>query len=210
MSDISFTDEEIELMKNAIARGHQFWVDESLKDLKRRIKNHLRQHQEECCCYCSRNIDDEFNMVLDIEHIIPKSKLVSEMFEMRNLAVSCKRCNMRIKKEDISFINEDFESFKNNISYYQSGKYKFIHPNLDGWDDHLIYQVQQQNRKKIVYYQVVGGSSKGEYTKNYFELSKIQVNTFDEAQGACNRKEPLDSKIAEEFSKLEISMLGKE
>ncbi|MER5107150.1 HNH endonuclease [Providencia stuartii] len=210
MSNILFNDEEIKLMKNAIKKGHGFWGDDSLDLLKRKIKDHLRQHQNECCCYCSRNTDDEFSMVLDIEHIIPKSKIVSEMFELRNLAVSCKRCNMRIKREDISFIDENFILFKSNRDYYKSNKYKFIHPNLDSWDEHLDYFVVQKNRKKMVYYQVVDDSPKGEYTKDYFELEKIQVNTFDEAQGAIRRKEPHDFIIAKEFSRLVAPMLDKE
>lgn len=195
-------------MANAIEQGHTFWSDESLGDLKRKIKNHLRQNQQECCCYCSRNIDDEFNMVLDIEHIIPKSKIKSEMFEMMNLAVSCKRCNMRIKGEDVSFIEGDFEDFKVSENYYQTECYKFIHPNIDNWDENLTYLVAQVNRRKIVYYNVMPGSAKGEFTKKYFELDKIQANTFDEAQEATGRKEPFDPKIAEQFSNLVNSMLG--
>jgi uncharacterized protein (TIGR02646 family) len=208
MSDISFDAEEVELMRLAIAQGHQYWSDNSLGDLKRKIKDFLRQKQKECCCYCSRNIDNEFNMVLDIEHIIPKSKVKTEMFELNNLAVSCKRCNMRIKGEDISFINGDFEDFKRSGDYYRSEKYKFIHPNLDDWDGNLKYIVVQSNKNKIVYYQVVQGSAKGQYAKDYFELDKIQVNTFDEAQEATSRKEPIDPTIAEEYSKLLNLMFG--
>ncbi|HGU9769166.1 TPA: HNH endonuclease [Morganella morganii] len=209
MNNISFLAEEQSLMNYAIAKGHTFWSDETLSALKSKIKDHLRKKQEECCCYCSRNIDDEFNMVLDIEHIIPKSKITSEMFEMMNLAVSCKRCNMRIKREDVSFINDEFQHFKETGDYYRSGSYKFIHPNLDSWDENLIYTVAQVNRKKMVYYQVVQDSSKGSYAKKYFELDKIQANTFDEAQDATSRKEPIDPTIAEEYSKLVNSMLGR-
>lgn len=209
MADIVFSAGELSLIRHAIGQGHKFWDDPSLADLKRKIKNYLREKQVECCCYCSRNIDDEFNMVLDIEHIIPKSKIVTEMFEMENLAVSCKRCNMRIKGEDISFIDGDFENFKQARNYYQSESYKFLHPNIDSWDDHLIYNVGQRNRRKIVYYQVVDGSVKGAFTKNYFELDKIQVNTFDEAQYAVPRKEPLDPSIAEKYSLLLSEMLDR-
>jgi uncharacterized protein (TIGR02646 family) len=210
MSDISFLPEELRLMEYAVQQGHTFWNDPSLADLKRKIKDYLRENQSECCCYCSRNTDDEFRMVLDIEHVIPKSKIKSEMFVMTNLAVSCKRCNMRIKGEDTSFINGAFSSFKGAGDYYRSADYKFIHPNLDEWEGNLVYNVAQRNRKKIVYYQVIDGSSKGEYTKEYFELDKIQVNTFDEAQEATIRKEPMDPEIAKQFSKLVNTMIGRE
>ncbi len=208
MSNISFIAEEQDLMNHAITEGHTFWGDETLSALKRKIKDYLRERQKECCCYCSRNIDDEFNMVLDIEHIIPKSKITSEMFEMKNLAVSCKRCNMRIKGEDVSFINDEFQHFKETGDYYLSANYKFIHPNLDSWDDNLKYMVVQVNRRKIVYYHVVQDSPKGSYAKKYFELDKIQANTFDEAQDATSRKEPIDPAVAEEYSRLVNAMLG--
>ncbi|WP_432462164.1 HNH endonuclease [Enterobacter hormaechei] len=209
MVNITFNEEELLLIRHAVGQGHNFWGDPSLGVLKRKIKNYLRAKQFECCCYCSRSIDDEFNMVLDIEHVIPKSKIVSEMFVMDNLAVSCKRCNMRIKGEDISFIDGDFENFKQAGNFYQSEHYKFLHPNIDSWDDHLVYIVDQRNRKKIVYYQVVNSSVKGMFTKKYFQLDKIQVNTFDEAQDAVSRREPLDPSIAEKYSVLLSMMLGR-
>lgn len=208
MNNISFNLDELQLIRNAIAQGHKFWNDESLKDLKKKIKDYFREKQDECCCYCSRSTNDEFNMVLDIEHILPKKKITSEMFEMTNLAVSCKRCNMRIKGEDVSFVNGDFNRFKQNGNYYQSADYKFIHPNLDSWDENLIYFIGQVNRNKIVYYKVVNNSEKGKYAKNYFQLDKIQVNTFDEAQDAPVRKEPLNPEIANEYEKLLRPMLG--
>lgn len=207
MTIFFFDKNEKDLIENAIRQGHKFWSDDSLDDLKRRIKNHLRVKQGECCCYCSRNTDDEFNMSLDIEHIIPKSKLASEMFEMMNLAVSCKRCNMRIKREDVSFIDE-FENFKNGGVYYASEHYKFIHPNLDDWDDKLLYVVAQINRKKLVYYEVINKNKKGTFAKKYFELDKIEVNTFDEAQNAGIRKEPSDPNIARKYLKLVTNLLG--
>lgn len=210
MNIIVFEDDELRLMQYAIGQGHTYWEHKSLNKLKGKIKEYYREKQIQCCCYCSRNIEDEFKMVLDIEHVIPKSKITSQMFELTNLAVSCKRCNMRIKKDDVSFINGNFIDFEKGGDFYQSVKYKFLHPNLDEWDDHLIYNVIQRNRVKIVYYQVYNNSAKGEYTKKYFELDKIQANTFDEAQGATGRKEVLYRDIAENFSKLVAKMLGKD
>ncbi|ENH2418424.1 HNH endonuclease [Escherichia coli] len=209
MANFSFTEEEKSLIRSAIAKGHGFWGDGSLADIKGKVKVFLRERQVEVCCYCSRNTDNEFKMVLDIEHVIPKSVLVSEMFELNNLAASCKRCNMSIKKEDVSFINEDINTFKAGGRYYLSESYKFLHPNLDKWDDNLHYYVVQRNDRKMVYYNVVEGSEKGEYTKKYFRLADIQVNTFDEVQEATARKEPVDPKVASKYIKLVDSMLSK-
>lgn len=61
----------------------------------------------------------------------------------------------------------------------------------------------------MVYYNVVKGSKKGEYTKEYFRLADIQVNTFDEVQEATVRKEPVDPNVADKYIKLVDAMLGK-
>lgn len=199
---LEFTDEEKILITLSLKKGYKFWDDKKLDKLKRKIKNHLRDIQRECCCYCCRSFDDEFNMVLDIEHIIPKSKIETEMFEILNLAVSCKRCNMRIKGEKVDFIEGAFDEFKRGNQYYLPEKYKFLHPNLDSWDNHLAYKIKQLNRNKIVYYDILNDSSKGKYTKDYFELAKIQVNTFDEAQDATERKVPESPAVARAFNSL--------
>src|SRR5690606_3710860 len=101
-----YTEDEEKLIKQAYSEGGDVWNNHVLKDVKRKIKEYYRDINSEQCCYCRRDLQDEFNMVIDIEHVLPKGNPLFEslMFEIENLNISCKRCNMNIKRENVDFI----------------------------------------------------------------------------------------------------------
>jgi len=110
----------------AIINAHnevQIWSSEELKPVKEKLKNHLLSKCE-YCCYCRRPFKGEFKMVIDIEHILPSSIFRELAFELKNLSLSCKRCNMQIKKDRMDFLNGNLEKValylknKNNLSRY--------------------------------------------------------------------------------------------
>lgn len=174
-----FTKGEIDTIKEAIADGGDVWNNDKLADVKRKIKTHYRNlSQIEACCYCRRDFRDEHNIVIDIEHVLPKSRYSEFMFEMENLNISCKRCNMKIKGEKHDFV-VDVATIRNDFKI--SKQYKFIHPNFDVYTDNLDHVSFTMNNSKLVKF--TKKSDKGEYTFNYFQLDKIEVNTFNAAQG---------------------------
>lgn len=200
MAKISFSEEEKALMKSAVRSGHSSWSDNTLEQIKRRIKDYHLLRQRNCCCYCSRNLYGEFRMVIDIEHIYPKSKLVNHMFTQKNLSASCKRCNMYIKKDSVKFINcNDFTNVKKK---YLSRNYKIVHPNLDIYKKHIKYIYKQEDRNVIIKYSILNNSSKGQYTYDFFRLNELELNSFDEAQGASSREEINNEHIFSEFKNL--------
>jgi len=162
----------------AVARGGAVWDDETLKPVKRKIKLHYRDTGGEQCCYCRRDMTDEFNMVIDIEHVLPKSAFRDFMFELFNLNISCKRCNMRIKKERVDFLVDEATI---RALARQADQYLMIHPNLDNYFDHIDYLVNIRNAKKMVKY--LQKSDKGRFTYTFFELDKMEVDTLNTAQG---------------------------
>ena len=95
---------DIAIIEQAIAARGKIWENDILDPVKRKIKDHYRGILNENCCYCRRDTTDEFNMVLDIEHVLPKAVYATFMFTPFNLSVSCKRCNMEIKGNQISFL----------------------------------------------------------------------------------------------------------
>lgn len=180
----------------AIQADGNIWEHEQLAGFKNRIKEYYRGKLNEQCCYCRKNTTGEFNMVLDIEHILPKSKFRHYMFHTYNLTVSCKRCNMNIKREDISFvINPDEAKIDGN----RSDLYKFIHPNLDDYFDHLEYYTKTQNQHKIIKYKVIANSSKGQFTYDYFKLAELEIDTINGAQG-LKKGEELSENIDPEIA----------
>lgn len=177
---MKFSKEDIANIEEAIRQGGKIWESELLQEVKTKIKDFCRVRQGQQCCYCRRPMNGEFKMVIDIEHILPKSKFEKYMFNLTNLAAACKRCNMPLKREDASF----FKGNQNDSdTHFVSENYEFIHPNLDDYFLHLEYLVKIVNGKMLIKYNVNNNSSKGAYTYDYFKLFDLEVDTFNEAQG---------------------------
>ena len=139
-------------------------------------------------------------LTIDIEHVLPKcnGKFPQYTFDQRNLSVSCKRCNMGIKRNDTSFYNGGLDE----PDPFKSEHYKFIHPNLDNIDNHLEFHSETHNTKIMIKYRVVNASLKGKYAFAYFQLQKLELNSFDEAQGLTDvtPSESLPPDLAKELN----------
>lgn len=199
---LDINSEDLANIEAAIAAKGKIWENKLLNDFKRKIKIYNRYKQNEQCCYCRKNFKGEFNMVIDIEHILPKNQYKHLMFATYNLSISCKRCNMNIKKEDISFLT-DIVSVNANPT--DSNLYKIIHPNFDNYFTHLEYHTQTINDKKIIKYKIVADSSKGQFTYNYFQLTELEIDSINKAQGLKEIEElsdAIDPKIAKRIENL--------
>ncbi|MGR3795644.1 HNH endonuclease [Vannielia sp. SX4] len=151
-----------------------------LAALKNRIREFHLQRRNQLCCYCHKNLHGEFNMVLDREHILPKSTYPALAYRIGNLATSCKKCNMRIKGNDVSFVIDLHDIV---VHYADPRRYSFIHPNFDRFQDHMDRIELQNGGNILVAFCVVGGSDKGKYHYDYFHLCELAINSFDDAQG---------------------------
>ncbi|NGF76540.1 HNH endonuclease [Fluviicola sp. SGL-29] len=174
----------------------KIWDNPLLKDFKKKVKKYFRSINDECC-YCKKNFTGEFNMVIDIEHILPKSKFENLMFTIFNLNIACKRCNMNVKNENIDFL-VDLSLVK--TSPEDPSLYKFIHPNFDIYDEHIDYLVNINSQKKVIKFLIVGDSAKGKFTYDYFKLNELEIDTINQAQGV-KKKEELSDKIPPDMAK---------
>lgn len=184
-------------IETAIQAGGKIWDNDLLKDFKRKIKTYNRHKQNEQCCYCRKNFEGEFNMVIDIEHILPKKHFKHLMFATYNLSISCKRCNMIIKNEDISFVTD---SVAVNANPTDTNLYKIIHPNFDNYFAHIDYFTKTTNDRKIIKYKVLADSSKGQFTYDYFQLTELEIDSINKAQGLKETYE-LSDNIDQEIAK---------
>ncbi|WP_105624929.1 HNH endonuclease [Cronobacter malonaticus] len=180
MANFQFSENELTLISASVNKGHKSWKDDCLSELKTKIKEHLKTRQRFVCCYCLRSFHGEFNFVIDIEHILPKHQHVKHMFELENLAASCKRCNMKMKGRRTDFLTEKFNS---NPDPFAKENYLFIHPNRDVFEDHIAYEHHQKGRDIMVYYSVISDSAKGNFSMEFFKLEQLSVNSFSKAQG---------------------------
>ncbi len=188
MSKAVLTIQDIKVIEDAIyaaaISGQKVWDQDVLQRIKSKIKAFSLVLLEDRCCYCAKNFLGEFNMVMDIEHVLPKSKYKQFEFSPFNLSVACKRCNMNVKNEDDSFVvdvavaNSDPERVDN---------YRIVHPNLDNYFDHLQYDVVIRNNSKMIKYSVVKSSSKGAFTYSYFRLKELEISSLTQAQGGVRR-----------------------
>lgn len=134
----------------------------------------------------------------DREHILPKGKPIYKpySFTMWNLAVACKRCNMQFKKTGDSFVVDKTDPAK----FQLSDNYRFVHPNFDHWEQHLTRLAVQVNAENLVIIRRKQDCAKAAFTHEFFNLSKLEVDSFDRAQGLATHGE--ESTAALEFREL--------
>lgn len=193
---MEFSEAEKKIIATVLSQEKFQWDCDELTDIKKNIKLYLKDKWTEQCCYCSRGMEDEFNMVIDIEHILPKSQFKTLAFEPDNLHLSCKRCNMNIKNERTDFLQDLGQAHKD---FRDSANYKFIHPNLDTKGKHITYVNCTINETKFIKFHPL--TEKGQYSYSYFRLENIERNSFSKAQGISEHIEELHTEIPSEILK---------
>jgi uncharacterized protein (TIGR02646 family) len=112
-------------------KDHNYWGDDAINAVRAEIKEHYIAEQNRRCCYCGREYPTDNKAVWDGEHIIAKSVAPHFMFEPRNLAASCKDCNIAKGEVEVR-TNPKRKSFPN-----QSKHYKIVHPHFDTYHNHI-------------------------------------------------------------------------
>lgn len=126
---------------------------EEMKSLRAKIKKHLLQKQDYTCCYCLQRRYDAHGATWDIDHVAPKSRNPHFLFEINNLALSCKECNIS-KSEN--------ETLKHNRKTYPSNgaPFKIIHPHYDDYKEHIeivklgatvLYRAKNKGKGRVTY-----------------------------------------------------------
>lgn len=180
LSTFSLTTEEEDAVKAAMLTDAP-WDNKhpEVVAVKKRLRTlHLARH-EDTCCYCKTILHGGGHFMIDREHVLPKKKYKLHTYDVWNISVSCKRCNMELKSEDDEFVVDKTSRAK----IQSSENYLIVHPNFDRWEEHLYRESQQFNTKVLVKFGIVGDSAKGRYTYDYFELQNLEKDSFDKAQG---------------------------
>ena len=154
--------------------------EDAIKSAKAKIRNlHMKRHGDRCC-YCRNNLHGGGHFVIDREHILPKSLKAFKLlaYEVWNLSVACKRCNMQYKKNNVDFVVNQ----TNEAALQTSANYLLIHPNYDLYKDHIRF-VEIRDDDTTVLKFTRQGTPKGEYTYQYFNLEELEVEKADAFQG---------------------------
>ncbi|HAV13098.1 MAG TPA: hypothetical protein DCX06_06360 [Opitutae bacterium] len=86
---------------------------------------------------------------------------------------------MGIKREKTCFYTNDYKC----LHPFTSHQYSFIHPNSDTAENHISVTVLQIDGDILIKYKVLNNSSKGAKTYEFFDLEKIEIDSFDKLQG---------------------------
>ncbi len=171
-----------------LARESSFpWGSHYANDFKKWLKLKLKKDQNNLCCYCSRDLQNESDRVIHIEHVLPKSKYKPYVFDIANLAISCVRCNSDLKRDKEDFMHPSLKQYKDVWSYkvYVPSMYRLVHPKLDNMCEHLESSPRIIDGRIYYIYRIV--SEKGFYTYNFFDLKAFEIESINANQGI---KEP--------------------
>lgn len=189
MIKFEYTWDHHKLINKALSQRHdpastptKIWKNPCVYSVKRELKSHRLLEQRGVCCYCQQYIHGQHKMTLDIEHILPKSIFKHCIFDLKNLAVSCRRCNFH-KSDKLDFLNSDLRLIpkKDKSDLFKEIHYKFAHPNLTRVFDHLMISKAQEGGNTLIKYRLK--TNVGKFTYEYFKLQDLEVNAIDEAQG---------------------------
>lgn len=155
-------------------------VRDILKPLKNRIRAFHLLRQAGLCCYCRDPLPNDSGILVDREHIIPKSHIKSLTYVMTNLSVACKRCNMEIKKNKLAIL-EDPVSIE--VNHLDESVYRIIHPNFEDYEQFIVRKQEQEGKAVLVKFITKLDCDKTSFTLGFFKLRDLERNTFDAAQG---------------------------
>jgi hypothetical protein len=188
LDSLAFTDAEKAAIAAALQTPNPWsWKpggaeEAAIVSVKAKVRDlHMERHGDRCC-YCRRNLHGGGHFVVDREHVLPKSHAAYRplAFEIWNLGIACKRCNMQYKKDKIDFVVDPASP----AALRTSANYRLIHPNYDLYKEHIGISMQQNDDITLVKY-TKRGTDKGAYTYEYFNLKELEVGSFDAAQGAA-------------------------
>jgi uncharacterized protein (TIGR02646 family) len=164
---------------------NQPWDCKSFIKYKKVVKASLKKEFDLRCSYCLRKFAKDEDIIIHIEHVLPKDVYKKYTFEPRNLALSCPRCNTGSQKGTrIDFINNPLvgNSYNETIDFSLQN-YKFIHPKIE--KNSNFYTLVELDIDSDVFrrYKIINYHPKLRYTFKFFNLKKIEVGSLDSCMG---------------------------
>lgn len=172
------------------------WKCKDFFSLKLNIKAKLKKDFFNTCAFCQRAFSEDENIVIDIEHVLPKDKYVNYSFDDRNLVISCRRCNTGSQKGNrTDFINNLIkdEIYDPKIDF-SLDNYKFIHPKYENTTDFYELDYLASGRSVFIRYSIIDEHPKLKYTFDFFNLKNLERGTLED----CAR---IQRKVKSKFSK---------
>lgn len=81
---IKYTSDQLKIIKDKLNDpnfNHNCWSSEDLEHLRKSVRDYYRIKQNGKCAYCQNNISLESAANCQVEHIVPKSRVLKFIFE---------------------------------------------------------------------------------------------------------------------------------
>jgi hypothetical protein len=134
----------IKLKKALIGNGFSYtnWGDDDLAELRKDVRDFFRIEQKGICAYCKKDVSTQSPANCHVEHIVPKSKHIEFIFEIKNLCVICADCNViKREQETLNTIPDTITLINGNQRKFYpktSAGFKIIHPHFDDYEKHIL------------------------------------------------------------------------
>lgn len=179
----TLTIEEKKAIFDALKDIKPWSIDNNLiGNVKKKIREFHLNRMGHKCCYCRTPLKDR-NIETDREHIIPKSMEKKLSYNIFNLSVSCKRCNMTYKGDtEEHIVNKDnlIRKLRDSTNYY------IPHPNIDSYDDNIFHFHLISGEIEVCFYKP--RTPKGEILSSMFLLKNLETFTLDKSQAPAQIK----------------------
>lgn len=119
--------------------------DTAYADLKKALRQALKDRQEPRCCYCKRWLLNQA-AAAPIEHVLPRHTYPTFALRARNLAIACVDCNTLKGKCDWGNFPEP------HLRYPSREELTFFHPRFHDYDVHIRFARLETNCYEYVIY----------------------------------------------------------
>lgn len=160
-----------------------YWSDNEAADVRKTIKDHYIAEQDFRCCYCQQKTLSKNNAVWDGEHVIARDARPEFMFEPRNLAISCKDCNLAKRQKNV------LKNPKRKTFPAKSEDYLIVHPHFDDYGKYILWFGSVVTPSGV-------GSKKGAATIHMCDLYRYA------AQDACLSEDVGDQRYRDRIGEL--------
>ncbi|RPE30293.1 uncharacterized protein (TIGR02646 family) [Acinetobacter sp. BIGb0102] len=162
------------------------WTCKKFSDLKSELKIKLMVEFSNKCAFCQRSLSEDEKIVIDIEHVLPKLKYINYTFDIRNLVLSCRRCNTGAQKGNrTDFIVNLIQGTNYDESVdFSISNYRFLHPKIENTYNYYKLISIQIGQDVFRRYKVINNHNKLKYTFKFFNLKKLEIGSLDSCFGA--------------------------
>ena len=184
----------IERVKGQADFTHEKWGSECLEGLRKLVRDHYRAEQRGRCAYCKGPLSLQSAANCHVEHIAPKSKYLSFIFEPKNLCVVCADCNEIKREQEVH--NEAPDTVNNGgrrqIYPRAASAFKIVHPHYDAFDDHIEIFGSYYGDKTDKGHFTIGACKLNRRLRKFgWEVEFEDADVANAAQNYLDTKEPL-------------------